>query len=148
MNRAIKFRAQSNATVKREWVYGSFIQESLRWGSAFYIHSMSENEEEPDKKCQVDYTTLGQYTGLNDKRGVEIYEGDLVNVSTLENGITSLQGCYQIKWRKDLFMIVGEGMGEFLCLEEFIGCEIIGNIYQTPELLNKEQTVERSVATM
>ena len=74
--------------------------------------------------------TLGQYTGMKDKNGKEIYEGDILR----DNGgeITSVvwsdnYGAWMVEEPK---RVIGE-----LWLSVADGCEIIGNIYDNPELL-------------
>ena len=86
-----------------------------------------------------------QYTGLKDKNGKEIYEGDMVaeNILTCV-GIDCPKDSFTIKnhvveLRSPRYWLVDEDMGwegEGLVSPE--DCEIIGNIYENPELLSKE----------
>ena len=79
---------------------------------------------------EVDYQTIGQYTGFTDKNGVKIFEGDIGR----EFGGETYQGCYEI----DNVLIVK--IPDML-LNFVIGydCEreIIGNIHDNPELLKE-----------
>lgn len=69
-------------------------------------------------------TVLMQYTGLKDKNGVEIFEGDIVS----STGVFS-----KVIW-KDEDAMFGIHNGQYE-LGFYKGIEVIGNIYQNPELL-------------
>jgi uncharacterized phage protein (TIGR01671 family) len=73
--------------------------------------------------------TLCQFTGLLDKNGVEIYEGDIVN--------STLFGICQVVYFKNAFITQSDD-GSYSRSSKYLhgdNCEVIGNIYENPELL-------------
>jgi uncharacterized phage protein (TIGR01671 family) len=83
---------------------------------------------------EVKDVIIMQFTGLKDVNDNEVYEGDAVMIK--DN--TGDEYIYIIKFMDDIFCFVGDGgPGEWLVLEELVGCLKIGNIYQNPELLKQ-----------
>jgi len=78
-----------------------------------------------------------QFTGLHDKNGVEIYEKDIVNDDELGVGLVVHQsGCFFMMYDADTNMeFLGLKNDKFGRLQQKRIVEIIGNVYQNPELL-------------
>ena len=81
----------------------------------------------------VDPETGGQYTGLTDKNGTKIFEGDILKFSYGENDEKHI--FYSVEWKSERacfgYAETADKMIEVDCLH----CEVIGNIHDNPELL-------------
>ena len=136
-----KFRGLSiDEKSKGKWQYGYLIEER---GRAFIINEVIEANEQYitiGSWCPVDPKTIGQSTGLEDKNGKEIFEGDILSVDTDEETLN-----VNIFWdsKHALFMFESKKYNEEDLLAELVEdntypFEIIGNIYENPELLEVE----------
>ena len=100
------------------------------------------NENVRDYEQPIHRVNILQYTGLKDKNGVEIFEGDILEVEKNEDG--TYKGTINGKTFFDRFQgysskIKVDGMHDIYTLRNWNNhVRIIGNIYENPELL-KEQ---------
>jgi len=78
---------------------------------------------------------LMQYTGLKDKNGKEIYEGDIV----IEKKYNIHKGFCEVFWNVDRFDLTNYNNGDYYHGYEvnWTEVEVIGNIYENKELLEK-----------
>lgn len=74
-----------------------------------------------------------QYTGLKDKHGVEIYEGDILS----HNNYSLRTVIYEEKYARYMFKQLNDHTYYKINNFQLVEIEVIGNIYENPELLKK-----------
>ena len=122
-------------------LYRGKVKDSDIWAEGFYAvfgtgHFIGAyDESETVVWVEVEPKTVGQYTGLTDKNGVKIFEGDICR-NTRNGEIVS------VKWHGTMAGFVWSKRKEGTCLYDFgelfrahDKCEVIGNIHDNPELL-------------
>ena len=125
-----------------EWVYGYFVK--MLWEYSI-IPLEDENTVYP-----VVLETVGQYTGLKDKTGRKIFEGDVVSCPSnvcrpLFNYDTARETyIYEVVYQDELTAFIMKNKDkqalsyEYLLLVGTVDkCEVIGNIFDNPELLSR-----------
>ena len=129
--RETEFRGKTGTTEGSKWVYGYYykVKSFFDNESANYITVIRSNHL---TDFSVDEETVGQYTGLKDKKGKKIFGGDIVDVTrpcVWEKGIVILKnGCFFIKVKETLLPL-------YECEMNNYKLEVIGNIYDNPDLL-------------
>ena len=127
--REILFRGK--LTDDSKWVYGCLLDKI--YGAVPAI--MSEQSVDDAFNLEFEYNhvqekTVGQYTGMKDKNGKRIFEGDICKVGNLLYKVEFIYSCW---W----FTILSSKVYCCPAFNSHCGeyCEIVGNIHDNPELL-------------
>lgn len=138
MNREIKFRGKR--TDIDDWAYGDLLQNNDgSVGIRTNLHTWGDNNDDVDAfgdYLKVNPDSISQFTGLQDKNGKEIYEGDIITYSkeTINGGIFPEKGF--VKYRSDHAMFVLQtGTGDEILSYCRRHIEVIGNVIDNKELL-------------
>ena len=136
--REILFRGKR--TDDGEWVYGYYGVKGLDTDlEKHYVIQETLNTATRDNffyftDIEVVTKTVGQYTGLKDKNGKKIFEGDITNHHSHKTTVAW-------QWSENYNQICGvevDGTHRFYFSIDSVSLELIGNIHDNPELLTEE----------
>lgn len=122
--REIKFRGKCPFG----WVYGCLNYDASK-------NTLIRTEDFTSALYVVNPETVAQYTGLKDKNGKEIYECDIVKANNNKD-------FYKIYWEDYRFTIEDKWGNRIKPLQRAIDhfeCDVVGNVYDNPELLEEMQ---------
>ncbi len=150
MNREILFRGQIRKFGEKvnmmgeklpgKWVYGGIFPGIGDFSIIYGWKSKDGHTGDGLEKFFVYSNTVGQYTCSTDKNGVKIFEGDIIKtLETDENGeyryfpVVHVKGAF---WLYDKYLIDNRGL-DFLAGYDDKAIEVIGNVFDNPELLEE-----------
>ncbi len=135
--REIKYRAKvKEKGLDNFWEYGGIIHitEKYKDEEDFEECDIWQLINESGVGFNIDKDTIGQFTGLYDKNGKEIYEGDIVKFKMYDGEYEN----YKIVFRNAEFEAINEDDTNFISTDIWnVYGEVIGNIYNNHELLEE-----------
>jgi uncharacterized phage protein (TIGR01671 family) len=140
--RQIKFRGFSKE--QNKWVYGSLLQSEIA-ANGYCLCEIHERfaDDFSIARCFVEPQSVGQWTGLRDRNGKEIYEGDVLKALPEYINIYRFKDIGEVKYVEDSggFRIVGKWNknqhDEPLTCDTAITSEVIGNVFENNPITEK-----------
>lgn len=126
-----------------EWVYGAYCglcRMTNKAGDFGYAHLIRQSNDEP--LYRVDPKTVGEYTGLTDKNGKKIFEGDIVKwTDEYFNDYKSevIYCCDKYNYPAFDFEKHDYECNGLQYAHEDCYLEVIGNIHNNPELIKEDK---------
>ena len=131
MNDRYLYRAKmmDNGEWTYGYLYGIWERKYILWGMTNNVPDMTE----------VEPSTICQCTGLKDKIGKLIWENDICIIT--DGTLDEEDGYFRLDWEIDRAMFEFEGTGICANFDNVSGydCEVVGNIFDNPELLEVEE---------
>lgn len=131
MNDRYLYRAKriDNGEWTYGYLYGIWKRKYILWGMTNDVPNMTE----------VTPSTICQCTGLSDKNGKLIWENDICIIT--DGTLDEEDGYFRLDWEIDRAMFEFEGTGICANFDNVSGydCEVVGNIFDNPELLEVEE---------
>ena len=123
--RTIKFRGKLKSN--GNWEYGDLLHDDI---GGSYIYPI--DAEDLYKENEVISETVGQFIGLKDKNGEEIFEGDILNFNRIIVEVRFVRGVF-------VFLVKGN-LDDELCRDcrTDLFAKVIGNIYENSDILMQE----------
>lgn len=117
-----------------EWVKGDMSRVVSK--NRYYIE---DNQE--DWVCEVDPSTLGECTGLTDDNGKFIFEGDIIKTKkygkVVGHSNVNDYDVFVVKYEPAMFRLENRNRAFYLIDDLYGKFEVIGNIHDNPELIQK-----------
>ena len=116
-----------------KWVEGCCVVDEMDANKIYigYIFGSDGRQPHNTDVALVDPETVCQYTGLTDKNGRKIFEGDILS----HDGV----GNIKVQFKKSEFLALGitHDMFSTLLSSVYKDCEVIGSIFNNPELIGE-----------
>ena len=138
--REILFRGK---TLTNRWVEGAYYKQEYFYGDKEDAHIIITSKENLTYDQGLDFCivipeTVGQFTGLTDKNGTKIFEGDILQFDYIGKNL-GVNGKAAVVFENAKFGVKWGWRKEFVCLDGFVNTtlEIIGNIHDNPDSLKE-----------
>lgn len=134
--REIKFRGRKHGS--GEWVYGCAVvfSENLSGHKIAQIIQHKWHGDDEFYNEFVEPKTVGEFTGLQDEDGMDVYDGDIIQAT---NGEPK-----QVAFRSGKFQAVRRSFDDMFLIwqdlsDALLEAKVIGNVFEEPEIMYSEE---------